>query len=66
MKQALNNIVFIQFAYIMTKWKLNVYRGIINETNYNKQWSKLKFDFFFWIYFCYMIIFLIQKTGKNI
>ncbi len=42
MKKALNKLAFLPFAYVMDKWRWNVFRGIINESNYNQEWWKMR------------------------
>ena len=41
MKKALDRVAFLTFSYLVDKWRLNVFKGIINETNYNQEWWKL-------------------------
>jgi peptidyl-dipeptidase A len=45
MKQALKKIAFLPFGYLMDKWRWNVFRGKINESNYNQNWWDMRFVF---------------------
>ncbi|CAF0958975.1 unnamed protein product [Brachionus calyciflorus] len=42
MKRALEKIGFVGFAYIMDKWRWDVFRGKINALNYNQKWWELR------------------------
>jgi peptidyl-dipeptidase A len=37
---ALKKLAFLPFAYILDIYRWNIFRGIINETNYNQKWFK--------------------------
>ncbi len=75
MKMALKKIAFLPFGYLMDKWRWNVFRGVINETNYNAKWWEMRFSLFlikFDIFFKYMkvgrivrILFRILKNYYN-
>ena len=43
MKKALGKLAFVPFAYIMDKWRWNVFRGKINSSNYNEEWWKMRY-----------------------
>ena len=43
MKQALKKISFLPFGYLMDKWRWAVFRGEINETNYNQKWWEMRY-----------------------
>jgi peptidyl-dipeptidase A len=45
MKQALKKISFLPFGYLMDKWRWAVFRGEINETNYNQKWWEMRYSF---------------------
>ena len=51
MKQALTKISFLPFGYLMDKWRWAVFRGEINETNYNQKWWEMRYFFIFAIPF---------------
>ena len=51
MKQALPKIGFLPFGYLMDKWRWAVFRGEINETNYNQKWWEMRYIFIFAISF---------------
>ena len=42
---ALKKLAFIPFGYLMDKWRWNVFRGLINETNYNEEWWKIRREY---------------------
>ncbi len=42
METALNKIAFIPFGYLMDKYRWNIFRGVINENNYNEKWWEMK------------------------
>ena len=42
METALNKIAFIPFGYLMDKYRWKVFRGEINESNYNEKWWEMK------------------------
>jgi len=42
MRQALDKIAFMPFAYLMDKWRWGVFSGEITPTNYNKAWWELR------------------------
>jgi peptidyl-dipeptidase A len=42
MKIALEKVAFLPFAYIMDKWRWDVFRGKIDESNYNQKWWQLR------------------------
>ena len=39
---ALKKVVFLPFAYVMDKWRWNVFRGESNEANYNQKWWEMR------------------------
>lgn len=42
MKIALQKISFIPFGYFIDKWRWDVFRGNINESNYNEKWWDMR------------------------
>ena len=42
MEMALTKFVFLPFGYLMDKWRWNVFRGVINESNYNIKWWEMR------------------------
>jgi peptidyl-dipeptidase A len=42
METALAKIAFIPFGYLMDKYRWNIFRGVINESNYNEKWWEMK------------------------
>ena len=42
METALSKIAFIPFGYLMDKYRWNIFRGKIDETNYNQKWWEMK------------------------
>ena len=42
MQMALNTIAFLPFGYLMDKYRWNIFRGDINESNYNEKWWEMK------------------------
>jgi peptidyl-dipeptidase A len=42
MRTALRKLVFLPFAYLMDKWRWDVFRGKINESNYNEKWWEMR------------------------
>ena len=38
MKEALKKFAFIPYAYLIDKWRWNVFRGLITPQNYNEKW----------------------------
>ena len=42
MEKALTKFVFLPFGYLMDKWRWNVFRGKINESNYNSKWWEMR------------------------
>ena len=46
MEIALQKVVFLPFAYLMDNWRWNVFRGNINESNYNEKWWEMRFVIF--------------------
>ncbi len=45
MKKALLKIGFLPFGYLVDKWRWSVFRGEINETNYNHKWWEMRLKF---------------------
>ena len=45
MSMALKKIAFLPFGYLMDKWRWNVFRGKINETNYNEKWWQMRKEY---------------------
>ena len=43
MEMALNKVGFLSFGYVVDKWRWDVFRGKINESNYNQKWWELRF-----------------------
>ena len=41
MKIALKKLVSLPYTYLVDKWRWEVFRGRINETNYNREWWRL-------------------------
>lgn len=42
MKMALKNVAFLPFGYLMDKWRWRVFKGEIDETNYNSKWWEMR------------------------
>ena len=42
MEMALSKFVFLPFGYLVDKWRWNVFRGKINESNYNSKWWEMR------------------------
>lgn len=42
MEMALQKVVFLPFAYLMDNWRWKVFRGEIDETNYNQKWWEMR------------------------
>lgn len=40
---ALEKVVFLPFAYVMDKWRYDVFRGDIGKDQYNCHWWRLRF-----------------------
>ncbi len=51
MQMALDKIAFLPFAYLMDKYRWNIFRGIINESNYNEKWWEMR-----WNIFCFFFL----------
>lgn len=45
MKQALKKISFLPFGYLMDKWRWDVFRNKINESNYNQKWWQMRNEY---------------------
>ena len=45
MKMALRKVAFLPFSYVMEKWRWNVFRGKIGESNYNEKWWQMRKEF---------------------
>ena len=43
MDVALKKIAFLPFGYLMDKWRWDVFRGKIDEKNYNQKWWEMRF-----------------------
>lgn len=43
MEVALKKLAFLPFGYLMDKWRWDVFRGKIDETNYNQKWWDMRF-----------------------
>jgi peptidyl-dipeptidase A len=40
---ALKKLAFLPFGYLMDKWRYDVFRGKITESNYNQKWWEMRF-----------------------
>ena len=45
MKTALDMVAFLPFGYLVDKWRYGVFRGQINETNYNHEWWRMREEY---------------------
>lgn len=45
LKQALQKIAFLPFAYIVDKFRWSVFNGIVHPTDFNNYWWELKVKF---------------------
>ena len=43
MSMALDKIAFLPFGYLMDKWRWAVFKGDIDEQNFNAEWWKLRY-----------------------
>jgi peptidyl-dipeptidase A len=39
---ALKKLAFLPFGYLMDKYRWQVFRGVINSTNYNEKWWEMR------------------------
>lgn len=39
---ALKKVAFLPYGYLVDKWRFGVFRGSINETNYNQKWWEMR------------------------
>ncbi|RNA14455.1 angiotensin-converting enzyme-like [Brachionus plicatilis] len=42
---ALKKLAFLPFGYLMDKWRWDVFRGNVNESNYNQKWWQMRNKF---------------------
>ena len=42
MRMALKKVAFLPYGYLVDKWRFGVFRGSINETNYNQKWWEMR------------------------
>ena len=40
---ALKKIAFLPFGYLMDKWRWDVFRGLIDNSNYNQKWWEMRY-----------------------
>lgn len=39
---ALKKVAFLPFGYLMDKWRWDVFRRKINDSNYNQKWWEMR------------------------
>ena len=44
MKLAMNSLVFLPFAYLVDKYRWDLYSGVADESSMNCHWVKLRMD----------------------
>ena len=42
MRVALKKIAFLPYAYLIDKWRWEIFRGNINQSNYNQKWWEMR------------------------
>jgi hypothetical protein len=62
---ALEKIAFFPFAYIMDKWRWDVFDGSVKSTDYNGHWWKLRLVFFYYYFFLQLLLYLLFNKVRS-